>query len=87
MELTGQRFPNWMIERSEHGRKFFNRKNQLISIKKLNTWLLKDQLHQKYKYTEKESEELNNFLKPKFSININNRATATQMLKHDWLKK
>lgn len=85
MELTGKKFPKWLIERSYSGREYFNRKGDLKYIKGIHIWKLKDQLHSKYRFTTEEADEIYDFIEPMFRIDPNKRATAKQMLEHKWL--
>lgn len=58
---------------------------ELRNIQKLKYWKLNDVLHEKYRYSREEADEIASFLLPMLSYLPQDRATALQMLQHKWV--
>ncbi|KAK9806053.1 hypothetical protein WJX73_009418 [Symbiochloris irregularis] len=84
IELLGP-VPLQVALRGEASHEFFNRHGQLRAIHKLRPWGLCEVLREKYDFSRQEAELLSSFLLPMLDYRPERRATAQQMLSHDWL--
>ena len=66
--------------------KYFNKYGRLRRIKNIQNISLKDILIKKYYFKENEAKALSDFLMPMLEYYPSKRATARQMLRHEWLK-
>ncbi|SCU82478.1 LADA_0C05622g1_1 [Lachancea dasiensis] len=85
IELLGE-LPYNMLETGRHSRTFFNSKGMLRNISKLKFWPLKDVLHEKYKFSEEDAENISDFLLPMLRLSPQDRADAGGMVNHPWLE-
>ncbi|KAJ9104152.1 hypothetical protein QFC19_004136 [Naganishia cerealis] len=85
LELLGD-MPRQIALSGKYSSELFNRRGQLRNIAKLRYWGLKDVLTDKYLLDPEEAEKLASFLLPMLKFDINERATAREMLDHEWLK-
>ena len=70
----------------KNSKKYFNKDGNLIRIKNLQFWSLKNVLITKYKIKENEAKSLSDFLLPMLEYYPEKRASAKKMLSHYWLK-
>ncbi|KAL6944888.1 hypothetical protein ACO0QE_002330 [Hanseniaspora vineae] len=85
IELLGD-IPPKMKYYGKHSPEFFNSSGQLMKISKLNMWPLYNVLVEKYKFSENDAKEINDFLLPMLTINPKERADAGGMANHPWLQ-
>ncbi|XP_058828110.1 SRSF protein kinase 3 [Topomyia yanbarensis] len=64
----------------------FNSKGELRNISGLKPWGLVDVLREKYEWSLEDAIEFSDFLSPMLSYDPKSRATASECLKHSWLK-
>lgn len=83
-ELLGH-FPRHVALSGKFSSEFFNKKGVLRKIEKLNIWSLCDVLHDKYKCSWNDAEQLSNFLTPMLNINAQERANARKQLQDPWV--
>lgn len=83
-ELLGQ-FPRHIALSGKFSNELFNKKGVLRKIEKLNMWSLCDVLHDKYKCSWNDAEQLSNFLSPMLNINAAERASARKQLQDPWV--
>jgi serine/threonine protein kinase len=83
-ELLGV-IPRHISRKSKIGRSFFNRNGEMIRIKDLKFWKMKDVLMEKYGKEETEAEIFADFLEKCMAFNPDHRATARQCLDHPFL--
>ncbi|KAF9270540.1 kinase-like protein [Marasmius fiardii PR-910] len=69
----------------KYSRDLFDHTGNLRYIKSLKPWPLKRVMIEKYLYTEEDSEALCDFLRPMLVIDFKNRASARDMIDHEWL--
>ena len=86
MELLGP-LPKSMISKGKKSSTYFNRRNELRHIKQLRLWPLRDILHQKYRLPKSEAECFADFLLPMLKADPSERASASQLLEHPWLRE
>jgi len=79
------RFPKKFALSGRYSRDFFNKNGKLKNIKKLHQTTLKDSMIKQYNYSEKEAQEISDFLLPMLAIKPEKRASAFDMLKNEWL--
>jgi len=84
-ELLGK-MPYSLTQSGKFATNFFNRKGELRYIKNLKFWPLKDVFMEKYKFSEKNAQEVADFLLPMLRMIPNERAKASTMLNHAWMK-
>ena len=84
-ELLGV-MPRHVSRKSKIGRSFFNRKGDMIRIKDLKFWKLKDVLVEKYRKDKNEAKVFADFLEKCMAFNPDHRATAKQCLDHPFLR-
>lgn len=85
MELLG-RIPRKIALGGTYSRDFFDRHGDLKHIRRLRYWPLDRILVEKYKFSEKDADELAKFLCPLMDFAPEKRLTAGQCLLHPWLK-
>lgn len=61
IELCGH-FPRSLIEKGKFAQDYFTKNGSLKHIQHLNFWTLKDVLSEKYRFVEKEAEEIADFI-------------------------
>lgn len=83
-ELLGH-FPRHVALSGKFSSELFNKKGALRKIEKLNMWSLCDVLHDKYKCSWNDAEQLSNFLSPMLNINAQERANARKQLQDPWV--
>lgn len=83
-ELLGH-FPRHIALSGKFSTDLFNKKGVLRNIEKLNMWSLCDVLHDKYKCSWNDAEQLANFLSPMLNVNPQDRATARKQLQDPWV--
>ncbi|CCG84252.1 protein of unknown function [Taphrina deformans PYCC 5710] len=83
-ELLGH-FPRHIALSGKFSNELFNKKGVLRKIEKLNMWSLCDVLHDKYKCSWNDAEQLANFLTPMLNLNASERATAEKQLQDPWV--
>lgn len=84
IELLGH-FPKHIALSGKFSNELFNKKGILRKIEKLNLWSLCDVLHDKYKCSWNDAEQLSNFLIPMLNINAQERATARKQSQDSWV--
>ncbi|GAA5837086.1 hypothetical protein JCM3766R1_006528 [Sporobolomyces carnicolor] len=84
IELLGP-FPRSIALSGKFSADIFTRKGELKHIHKLKFWPLHSVLMDKYLIPESEAKHLESFLQPMLHLNPDKRATAREMLDHDWL--
>src|SRR4051812_36784861 len=84
MELLGK-IPKKLAFGGKYSKDFFNRKGDLKAIRDLNYWGLEDVFIEKYKWSKEDAAALASFIQPMLRYIPEQRATAAEMLKHDWL--
>lgn len=85
IELLGPISPN-VFRKGAHWREFFNKNGRLLHITQLKPWSLVEVLTQKYDWPVESAGQFASFLIPMLAFDQDERATARQCLKHDWLK-
>jgi len=84
-ELLGK-MPRHVALSGKFSRNFFNRHSELRYIKNLKFWPLRDVLREKYKFAEKDADEITDFLLPMLNMCPRDRVTARQALQHLWVR-
>ncbi|XP_043816010.1 protein kinase dsk1 isoform X2 [Manihot esculenta] len=84
MELLGM-MPRKIALGGRYSRDFFNRYGDLRHIRRLRFWPLNKVLVEKYEFSEKEAEDMNDFLVPILDFVPEKRPTAAQCLLHPWI--
>jgi len=84
IELLGP-IPKKIVEKGKESKNYFNRKGELKAIRKLKVWPLEEVLMEKYSWSKTEAEGFSNFLRPMLVFDKDKRASAAQMLKHEFL--
>ncbi|GAA5899728.1 hypothetical protein JCM6882_005423 [Rhodosporidiobolus microsporus] len=85
IELLGP-FPRSIALSGKFSGDIFTRKGELKHIHKLKFWPMHSVLQDKYLITEAEAKMLESFLQPMLNLNPDKRATAHDMLEHEWLQ-
>ncbi|GAA6048848.1 hypothetical protein JCM3770_003650 [Rhodotorula araucariae] len=85
IELLGP-FPRSIALSGKFSAEIFTRKGELKHIHKLKFWPMHSVLQDKYLITEAEAKLLESFLQPMLNLNPDKRATARDMLDHEWLQ-
>ncbi|KAK4057106.1 hypothetical protein OIO90_002006 [Microbotryomycetes sp. JL221] len=85
IELLGP-FPRSIALSGKFSSEIFTRKGELKHIHKLKFWPLASVLQDKYLIPEDEAKLLESFLVPMLALNPDKRASAAEMLQHDWLR-
>ncbi|EPS38452.1 hypothetical protein H072_7793 [Dactylellina haptotyla CBS 200.50] len=84
IELCGS-FPRHLCMAGKWSMEIFNRKGELRNIHRLRHWALPDVLKEKYHFSEKDSNEIADFLLPMLELNPEKRANAGGMSGHQFL--
>lgn len=84
IELLGD-IPKHIAFSGKYSREFFNKKGELRHITKLKPWGLYSVLIEKYEWDPSEARAFTEFLIPMLAFDPNERATASECLKHSWL--
>jgi len=84
MELLGM-MPRKIALGGRYSREFFNRYGDLRHIRRLRFWPLNKVLMEKYEFTEKNANDMADFLVPILDFVPEKRPTAAQLLQHPWL--
>ncbi|GAA6006082.1 hypothetical protein JCM11491_002025 [Sporobolomyces phaffii] len=85
IELLGP-FPRSIALSGKFSADIFTRKGELKHIHKLKFWPMHSVLMDKYLIPEFEAKHLESFLQPMLHLNPDKRATARDMLDHEWLR-
>jgi len=78
--------PRHVALSGKFSRNFFNSHCELRYIKNLKFWPLRDVFREKYKFSEKDAQEISEFLLPMLNMCPRDRASARQSLQHPWVK-
>lgn len=84
IELLGK-MPSKMALSGKFSKKYFTKYGSLKRVKGLQFWPLRNVLMEKYKFKESEARALEDFLMPMLEYHPERRATAQDMLRHEWL--
>ncbi|KAL5209946.1 hypothetical protein ABZP36_005569 [Zizania latifolia] len=84
MELLGM-MPRKIALGGRYSREFFNRYGDLRHIRRLRFWPLNKVLKDKYRFSERDSNDMADFLVPILDFVPEKRPTAAQLLQHPWL--
>ncbi|KAK6357882.1 serine/threonine protein kinase, CMGC group [Orbilia blumenaviensis] len=84
IELCGT-FPRHLCMAGKWSIEIFNRKGELRNIHRLRHWALPDVLREKYHFSEKDGNEISDFLLPMLELNPEKRANAGGMTGHPFL--
>ncbi|KAK6532280.1 serine/threonine protein kinase, CMGC group, variant 2 [Arthrobotrys megalospora] len=84
IELCGS-FPRHLCMAGKWSIEIFNRKGELRNIHRLRHWALPDVLREKYHFSEKDGNEISDFLLPMLELNPEKRANAGGMTGHPFL--
>ncbi|XP_062212407.1 uncharacterized protein LOC133913305 [Phragmites australis] len=84
MELLGM-MPRKIALGGRYSREFFNRYGDLRHIRRLRFWPLGKVLMEKYEFTERNANDMADFLVPILDFVPEKRPTAAQLLQHPWL--
>ncbi|VIO91300.1 Uncharacterized protein BM_BM1816 [Brugia malayi] len=85
IELLGTISPR-VYKKGAHWRDFFDKHGRLLHIHQLKPWSLVEVLTQKYDWPIESAGQFASFLIPMLAFDQDERATARQCLRHDWLK-
>ncbi|KAK4781738.1 hypothetical protein SAY86_015840 [Trapa natans] len=84
MELLGM-MPRKIALSGSYSRDFFNRYGDLRHIRRLRFWPLNKVLREKYEFSEKEANDMSDFLVPILDFVPEKRPTAAECLLHPWI--
>lgn len=84
IELLGE-IPKHVAFSGKYSREFFNKRGELRHITKLKPWGLYDVLTEKYEWDPAEAQAFTDFLIPMLAFDPNERAKASDCLRHPWL--
>lgn len=84
MELLGP-LPSHMIAKGMYSHQFYNKRGELLHIKRLNFWSLRDVLREKYKLAPENADGLSSFLLPMLYYDPDKRVSAKQALRHPFI--
>ncbi|KAG8098144.1 hypothetical protein GUJ93_ZPchr0013g36867 [Zizania palustris] len=84
MELLGM-MPRKIALGGRYSREFFNRYGDLRHIRRLRFWPLNKVLVDKYRFSERDSNDMADFLVPILDFVPGKRPVAAQLLQHPWL--
>lgn len=85
MELLGPMSRTFALS-GTRSHEFFTPQADLLHIRRLNFWVLRDVLREKYMISPEESDLLASFLLPMLMFEPARRATARQCLQHRWMQ-
>ncbi|CAG9761078.1 unnamed protein product [Ceutorhynchus assimilis] len=85
IELLGD-IPKKIVQSGTKSHLLFNKQNKLCHIEQLHPSSLEDKLRKKYDWSVRDAQEFAAFLLPMLQFDVNKRATASECLKHQWLK-
>ncbi|KAJ3347400.1 serine/threonine protein kinase, CMGC group, partial [Kappamyces sp. JEL0680] len=93
IELMGA-FPKPMTQTGKYASDIFNRKGKLRlitlgdvrHIHKLRFWKLQDVLHEKYKFSKPQADDIAEFIIPSIQIVPSKRATAAELIDAPWIR-
>jgi len=86
IELLGDVPPKDYALSGKYSRDFFTNAGKLKHIKSLKYWSLSNVLSSKYERDEEEADEIADFLMPMLAWQPKDRISATEALKHFWVK-
>ncbi|KZT57513.1 kinase-like protein [Calocera cornea HHB12733] len=84
IELLGD-FPRSVAFSGKYSSELFKRNGELRNIHKLRFWPLSSVLHDKYMLAKEEADRIADFLGPMLRLHPDKRASAEEMLQHEWL--
>lgn len=84
IELLGD-FPIDVKMGGKYSREIFDSAGSLRYIKSLKPWPLRRVMMEKYLFTQRDAEGLCSFLEPMLKCDFRIRATAEEMVTHEWL--
>merc|ERR1739838_199905 len=84
IELLGT-VPKHLRVRGKYSNEIFKRNGDLRTISDLKMWSLVEVFVDKYDWTQKEAEEMADFILPMLEMSQDRRATARECLEHTWL--
>ncbi|KAF0915145.1 hypothetical protein E2562_034063 [Oryza meyeriana var. granulata] len=84
MELLGM-MPRKIALGGRYSREFFNRYGDLRHIRRLRFWPLNKVLVEKYEFTDRDANDMAEFLVPILDFVPEKRPSAAQLLQHPWL--
>ncbi|CBI30216.3 unnamed protein product, partial [Vitis vinifera] len=84
MELLGM-MPRKIALGGQYSREFFNRYGDLRHIRRLRFWPMNKVLVEKYEFSEKDANDMADFLVPILDFVPEKRPTAAQCLLHPWI--
>jgi serine/threonine-protein kinase SRPK3 len=84
MELLGP-LPSHMIAKGMYSHQFYNKRGELLHIKRLNFWSLRDVLREKYKLAPESADGLSSFLLPMLYYDPDKRVSSRQALRHPFI--
>lgn len=87
LELQGPKFPKNLLEKGKYSSEIFNKRAELRHIRSLEYWPLSQVLHEKYKFSAQEANEMAEFLSMGLEINWKRRKSAKEMLESAWLSQ
>lgn len=85
IELLGK-VPRKLATSGKYSKDFFSRKGELKAIRSLNYWGLEEVFIEKYKWSKEDAKAIASFILPMLRYIPEQRATAAEMLKHEWLR-
>ncbi|KAG6503975.1 SRSF protein kinase 1-like [Zingiber officinale] len=86
MELLGM-MPRKIALGGRYSRDFFNRHGDLRHIRRLRFWPLNKVLSEKYEFSERDANDMADFLVPILDFVPEKRPTAGQLLSHRWISE
>lgn len=84
MELLGP-LPSHMIAKGMYSHQFYNKRGDLLHIKRLNFWSLRDVLREKYKLPPESADGISSFLLPMLYYDPDKRVSSRQALRHPFI--
>eukprot|EP00173_Palmaria_palmata_P000164 Plantae.Rhodophyta-Palmaria_palmata.ctg10748.p1 GENE.Plantae.Rhodophyta-Palmaria_palmata.ctg10748~~Plantae.Rhodophyta-Palmaria_palmata.ctg10748.p1 ORF type:complete len:301 (-),score=59.79 Plantae.Rhodophyta-Palmaria_palmata.ctg10748:134-928(-) len=84
MELLGP-LPAHMIASGKYAPYYYNKCGELLHIKRLNFWSLRDVLREKYKLPPENADSLSSFLLPMLYYDPDRRVSSRQALRHPFI--
>ncbi|KAG2185590.1 hypothetical protein INT44_002383, partial [Umbelopsis vinacea] len=83
IELIGD-MPRSFALSGKRSQEYFNHRGELRHISRLRHWGLADVLHEKYSMRKEQAQDIASFLLP--MLQYEHRASAQEMLDHEWLR-